>query len=304
MSLLLVLLFVLSPGLAGAQANDKWDWDDAADVPYGTVFAGHNWWVSGGPWGWNELLDAGDNWHAEGGSGVTALLDGDSIHSGGVWDQREMTNSLSITATGPGTMSFWWSIDGHNDDRGWVDDIWLFGGDWCAVYLDGVKIADIRGAQNWEQVALNIPAGQHSIEWVFHRSADLNLFHKRIAWLDQFAWSPIPTTTLQEATEHPHYFRTYEGASPWFGQMQESADGVDAASSGFVLPGQASQLALPVTGPGELSFDWMVDCSDVRSPGVPGKEGDGLQVTIDGVPQDSITGTTAWANKTYVDPPG
>ena len=79
---------------------------------------------------------------------------------------------------------------------------------------------------------------------------------------------------------------------------------MDAASSGFVLPGQASQLALPVTGPGELSFDWMVDCSDVRSPGVPGKEGDGLQVTIDGVPQDSITGTTAWANKTYVDSPG
>ena len=88
---------------------------------------------------------------------------------------------------------------------------------------------------------------------------------------------------------------TVGGNTPWRGQNDVTADGIDAAESGLIGDFQSSWMETTVVGPGELSFDWKVD-SEV--------DYDFLQLSLNGVLTARISGQTDWARYTLDIPAG
>jgi subtilisin family serine protease len=112
--------------------------------------------------------------------------------------------------------------------------------------------------------------------------------------------SLIPKTGLTPALESGSIVWQTGGDRPWHGQLLESQDGVDAASSGNIANSQSSWLQTTVTGPGRLSFWWRVSC-ELSLDGFPY---DYLEFVVDGVTHDWIDGETAWEQQVWDLPAG
>jgi hypothetical protein len=103
-----------------------------------------------------------------------------------------------------------------------------------------------------------------------------------------------PSVPLQEALDNSELNWQTGGDAEWFGQVNESRDGVDAAQSGAVGDGQTSWMQTTAAGPGSVSFVWKVSSES---------GGDFLRFFIDGVEQaGSISGETGWTRKSYALP--
>jgi hypothetical protein len=89
--------------------------------------------------------------------------------------------------------------------------------------------------------------------------------------------------SLSEALDLTRSWAT-GGTKPWFGQIFETHDGVDAAQSGSIAERQKSWISTSVTGPATITFWWMTS-SDI---------GDELTVYIDGRAKGSISGQGFW----------
>ena len=83
---------------------------------------------------------------------------------------------------------------------------------------------------------------------------------------------------------------TSGGASNWYAQNSTTHDGSDAVQSGAISHNQTSWMETAVNGPANISFWWKVSSESGY---------DYLKFYIDGVEQDSISGETSWAQKTY-----
>lgn len=77
------------------------------------------------------------------------------------------------------------------------------------------------------------------------------------------------------------------GAQPWFAQTGTAHDGIDAAESGSVYPGEESRLETTFSGPGNLSFQWKADT-------IEGADVVELRLGDSSV-EGSLTGATEWA---------
>lgn len=98
--------------------------------------------------------------------------------------------------------------------------------------------------------------------------------------------------TLSTALDTTGLTWTTGGNASWSGQTTTTHDGVDAARSGSIGNDQETYIQTTVTGPGDLTFWWMVS-SEI--------DYDYLEFDIDGTLQSGrISGTTGtWAQKTY-----
>lgn len=93
---------------------------------------------------------------------------------------------------------------------------------------------------------------------------------------------------LPEAVDSTNLVWETGGDADWFGQVNVTHDGIDAAQSGAVGDGQTSWLETTVTGPGQLSFWWKLSSEG----------GDALQFMINGVEQFAkLSGTTSWVQQ-------
>jgi len=84
---------------------------------------------------------------------------------------------------------------------------------------------------------------------------------------------------------------TTGGGADWFGEVDESSDGVSAARSGIIGSSSETWMQTTVTGPGVLGFKWKVSSDDGY---------DYLRFYCDGVQQGSgLTGEQGWTSQQY-----
>lgn len=104
--------------------------------------------------------------------------------------------------------------------------------------------------------------------------------------------------SVGEAVELDNLVWTREGANLWFGQSEETFDGIDAAQSGEITDLQSSTMSITVTGPDRLSFQWKVSS----------EEGfDALYFLLDGepyAPVSPISGELDWTTVNVAIPSG
>ncbi|MDP8235065.1 MAG: S8 family serine peptidase [Candidatus Erginobacter occultus] len=100
----------------------------------------------------------------------------------------------------------------------------------------------------------------------------------------------VANPTLCEAVDNCDPTWNTGGDGDWFGQMEESHDGVDAAQSGAITHDQESWLETEVAGPGVVYFWWKASSEEGY---------DYLEFYIDGVLQDEISGETDWSEQGF-----
>ncbi len=213
----------------------------------------------------------------------------DAVRSGAVGHGQSTT--LSATVTGPATVSFWWKAESEASF------------DFLNVDVDGVApFAGISGNVDWQQKTIVLPAGAHTIRWVYSKDGSVSV-GQDAGWVDQItvgAAAPPPPApaalTLAGGVDNATVGVATSGAQSWVAQTAVSHDGVDAVRSGAVGHGQSTTLSATVTGPATVSFWWKAESE---------ASFDFLNVDVDGVaPFAGISGNVDWQQKTIVLPAG
>ncbi|MBI4712424.1 MAG: fibronectin type III domain-containing protein [Planctomycetes bacterium] len=212
------------------------------------------------------------NWFKE--TGTAGAYDNDAARSGGILDSQ--STYLQTTVTGPGTLSYYWQVSSLS-------------GDYLSFYVDGGQVAQIYGTGGgWVQKIYPIPAGSHTVKWEYAKDSS-STTGSDCGWVDKVEFTPVADITIAEAVDNITPTWTSGGSANWFGQALTSYSGGDAARSGYINHSQSSYFETTFTGPGTLTFWWKVSSSS----------SDYLYFYIDGVSQNSISGSSAWAQKTY-----
>ncbi|NQT00827.1 MAG: hypothetical protein HQ580_02260, partial [Planctomycetes bacterium] len=132
----------------------------------------------------------------------------------------------------------------------------------------------------------------HMLEWRYVKDASVSEGDDS-GWVDQVEWSdgtqPPAGDPLSEAMDTNLSF-TVAGDAEWFSQTETVFFDGDAAQSGVISDTQQSSIQTTVSGTGTLSFFWKVS-SEVNY--------DFLEFYIDGVLQDSISGSEDWQQMIY-----
>jgi hypothetical protein len=100
----------------------------------------------------------------------------------------------------------------------------------------------------------------------------------------EYQGAPATIVPLEIALDTTNRIWTTGGAQAPLGQTSISHDGVDSAWLGFIGQGQETWMETSVVGPVTLEFWWKIEADAA----------DSLQLIIDGVPWQSISGTNEW----------
>ncbi len=79
---------------------------------------------------------------------------------------------IFTTATGPDTLRFSWRTSSEPVN------------DWFMFLLDGVEQTRISGETDWQMYEIQIPAGDHALNWFFHKNDSVSQ-GLDCAWLDE-----------------------------------------------------------------------------------------------------------------------
>jgi hypothetical protein len=104
-----------------------------------------------------------------------------AAQSGAIGDSE--SSWLDSSVVGPGTLSFWWKVSSEEDY------------DFLEFYLDGAIQAEISGEVPWEQQTFSIPAGAHTLSWVYAKDIS-DSFGQDAGWLDQVTFTPAVNPPL------------------------------------------------------------------------------------------------------------
>lgn len=121
------------------------------------------------------LDNPGLAWSTDGDAPFTARADtfhfgGSSARTGSI--SHWQTSRLSVTVTGPGTLSWYWRISSEADY------------DFFTVYLDGVSQVRWSGEQAWKAESLSIPAGSHTVVWEYAKDGSVSM-GQDAGWVDE-----------------------------------------------------------------------------------------------------------------------
>ncbi len=86
---------------------------------------------------------------------TTFFFDGDAAQSGGISDNG--SSWMRAVFEGAGTLSFRWKISSEQN----FDKLILF--------IDGIAKREISGIEGWQKISVNVPAGAHTISWVYQK---------------------------------------------------------------------------------------------------------------------------------------
>ena len=205
----------------------------------------------------------------------------DAAQSGAIVDGQ--SSVLSATVTGPVTVAFWWKVDSEQ------------GFDFLDVSLDGAVVNRISGVVDWVEQTVAVPAGEHVVRWAYTKDGSVS-GGRDAGWIDQVELRPAaPLVTLGDALDSPELQLVDGGVLPWTPQATTTRDGVDAAQSGRVANDQASSFSVTVTGPATVAFWWKVESE---------QNFDFLDVSLDGVLVNRISGAVDWVEQTVAVPAG
>lgn len=131
---------------------------------------------------------------------------------------------LATTVTGPGVLSLWWSVPESNDE-GRIH----FKVDGRNVIGQGLEFA------GWEQLSVNVPAGQHTIAVVVEPTG-----RPVTTLVDQASWSPGQRLPAAVAVGDPDGFWVQKGV--WERTAGAARDGTGDAAT--VQAGDSSRVQL------------------------------------------------------------
>ncbi len=107
---------------------------------------------------WTTTSSSGDGgWFGQ----STLTKDGVDAARSGLGLPDNATSSLSVTLTGPTTVSFWWRTDSEPNY------------DFLNFQIDGVTQSSISGATTWAQKSFSIPAGSHTLRWLYEKDGSV-----------------------------------------------------------------------------------------------------------------------------------
>jgi hypothetical protein len=97
-----------------------------------------------------------------------------AAQSGHISDSQQTV--LQTAVTGPGTLTFWWKVSSEE----------YF--DFLSFSLDNSNAVAISGEVNWQQIALNIPSGTHTLQWIYAKDPSVSV-GQDAGWLDQVTYT-------------------------------------------------------------------------------------------------------------------
>lgn len=208
----------------------------------------------------------------------TYLMGGSAAQSPAMADGQ--SSWLRASVTGPGTLWFYWKASSQT------------GGDFLEFLLDDVRQAEISGEVDWQARMIPVPAGVHTITWQYRKNG-AGSGGADCGWVDHVIFSnPV---LLGEALDNADLIFASGGDSAWFSQSETWVSGSAAAQSGPLENQQSAWIQTTVCGPGNLSFFWKVSSEAGH---------DGLELSLDGILQERLTGGLDWRQRHLAIPPG
>ncbi|MBN8459767.1 MAG: VCBS repeat-containing protein [Verrucomicrobia bacterium] len=139
----------------------------------------------------------------------TTTHDGiDAAQSGPISDDQ--SSSISLTATGSGTVSFWWKVSSEEDF------------DFLSFYIDGVIQDSISGEVGWQQKSYPLTAGSHTLRWTYSKE-ELFSDGSDCGWVDQVV---LPASSTPQETWRQTYFSTTSNTGTAADMADPDKDGV------------------------------------------------------------------------------
>ncbi len=105
----------------------------------------------------------------------------DSHQSGAI--SHSQSSWMETTITGPGAIRFWWKVSSESCC------------DPLTFTVDGVALANIRGAIDWQSQAFAVPAGSHTLRWTYSTDGSV-LTGSNAGWVDQITFEAGSTIDI------------------------------------------------------------------------------------------------------------
>ncbi len=102
------------------------------------------------------------------------LYAGSAAQSGAITDNQ--TSGLQTTVVGPGVLSFYFKVSSETYY------------DWLNWYLDRNLIEGWSGDKDWNITTITIPAGSHSVKWVYEKDDSVTV-GSDCGWVDKVVFS-------------------------------------------------------------------------------------------------------------------
>ena len=134
----------------------------------------------------------------------------DALACAPISDNQEIW--IQTTATGPGTLSFWWSVSSEPNY------------DFLEFHIDGALTNRISGTIAWQPLSYSLPAGSHTLRWRYAKDVS-DFAGADAAWLDQVAWSPASSAMGVPLAWYQRF-----GLAPPPGASYDDLDWLPAAS--------------------------------------------------------------------------
>ena len=213
----------------------------------------------------------------EPGNGVRYVCTG--WHGSGDVPSEGTATNLSFVATQNSSIAWQWTTNV-----------------WIGLELRGPVVTD-EPVWDWKRIGVTVvahydPTGEYI---TYELSGDTN----GVAWDRTARTLTIPCDaprsirfaatehTLSTALDSKGFAWLVYGSSPWYPQVEDSSDGVDALRSGDV-PGGGCILKAGVMGPGTLSWKWKLDASGAGTAGI--------DLLVDNVWKDSLEWASDWTD--------
>lgn len=120
-------------------------------------------------------------------------------------------SSIQTTVTGPGTLSYYWSVSSES------------GYDFLSFYIDGVRQSGrISGAVGFTQQSWSIPAGSHVLKWTYSKDASLSS-GSDAGYLDTVLFTASAPTT--------NYTLSLTKTNPSYGSVTSSPAGISCGTT-------------------------------------------------------------------------
>ena len=206
----------------------------------------------------------------------------DALQSGSIGDGEE--SCFASAVTGPAVLAFHWKFSSYP-----------FLGN-LRFSIDGVEKARLNGGfvANWEEQRHILEQGrEYDLQWCHNKNYVGRIFGW--AWVDRVELSYFASLDEAEALDlvgigDGSNAVTGSGEANWFGQTEESNDGIDALQSGSIGDDQTSCFEIKATGPNNIAFYWKVSS----------ESNDSLHFYTDNILRKRISGEIDWEEHSYL----
>lgn len=111
----------------------------------------------------------------------TSDAGGSSARSGAIAENGR--SAMATSVSGSGTLRFRWKASCEDDP----DDTWRW--DHLSFSADGTVRANLDGATDWVETAVELGAGAHTLEWAYAKD-NVGADGEDCGWVDAVSWTP------------------------------------------------------------------------------------------------------------------